>query len=56
MIRESFKACANLPADERLALYARGNCEGDEGRTISRSRFALAGKIRAKLLREVRAK
>ena len=42
MVRESFKACAHLPPDERLALYARGRCDSEEGRKISRERHALA--------------
>lgn len=45
MIRISFRACRDLPATSRLALYARGRCDSKEGQRISRDRFALAARI-----------
>lgn len=45
MIRESFAVCRGLPANERLALYARGNCDSETGRRLSRDRFALAARV-----------
>jgi len=39
-IRESVRACAHLPAPERLAVYARGRCSSVEGRRLSRVRWA----------------
>lgn len=55
MVRSSFVACRDLPANERLALYARGSCESDVGRRISRDRFRHAADIRKKIL-ELRGK
>ena len=46
-VRESFAACASLPAEERMALYARGSCASDEGRRLSRDRSRLAKRIAA---------
>lgn len=37
-IRESLRACAHLPLEERLAVYARGRCSSKEGRRLSRMR------------------
>lgn len=42
MARESFRACSSLPVSERLALYARGSCDSEEGRRLSRTRMSLA--------------
>jgi hypothetical protein len=51
-IREGVKAlevslsvCREHPPNDRLAYYARGSCESEEGQRISRHRFALARKI-----------
>lgn len=38
-IRESVRACRHLPLEERLAIYARGRCDSDEGRRLSRERW-----------------
>lgn len=38
-IRESRSACRHLPKEEGLALYARGSCESEEGRRLSRTRW-----------------
>jgi hypothetical protein len=35
LLRQSFGACHALPLEERLAAYARGNCESETGRKIS---------------------
>lgn len=40
MARESFRACQNLPVEERLSVYAGGNCE--DGRPQSRVRVGKA--------------
>jgi len=40
MARESFRACVNLPVEERLSVYAGGNCE--DGRPQSRVRVGNA--------------
>lgn len=40
--RESFAACRDLPVNERLALYARGSCDSEDGRRLSRTRMNLA--------------
>jgi hypothetical protein len=42
-VRESLKACAALPAPERLAVYARGRCTSVEGRRLSRVRWVDGG-------------
>lgn len=41
MVRVSFNACWNLPAEERLRVYAAGHC-GEEGSKASRNRMGLA--------------
>lgn len=41
-IRESRSACRHLPTEERLAIYARGRCDSDEGRRLSRIRWPSA--------------
>lgn len=38
-IRESERACWANPANERLALYARGTCQTEEARRLSRVRW-----------------
>lgn len=38
-IRESRAACRHLPTEEQLALYARGRCDSEEGRKLSRTRW-----------------
>ena len=45
-IRESRKACWRLPKQEQLSLYARGSCESEEGRTLSRHRFPTDAEVR----------
>jgi hypothetical protein len=40
MARESFRACGSLPVEERLSVYAGGNCE--DGRPQSRVRVGNA--------------
>ncbi len=47
MARESFRACAALPVEERLSVYAGGNCE--EGRAPSRVRVSKAIRWLAKV-------
>lgn len=39
-VRESVAACAHLPPEERLSVYARGRCSSAEGRRLSRVRYA----------------
>lgn len=39
-IRESLAACAQLPPDERLAVYTRGRCSSAEGKRLSKARWA----------------
>jgi hypothetical protein len=46
LVRASFHECRALPANERLAYYARGSCASEEGRRISRDRFRHFEKIR----------
>lgn len=38
-VRESRAACRNLPWSDQLALYARGRCDSEEGRRLSRHRM-----------------
>jgi hypothetical protein len=38
-VRESVAACAHLPPEERLAVYARGRCSSSTGRQLSRARY-----------------
>jgi len=38
-IRESLRACAHMPARDRLAVYARGRCSSAEGQRLSRMRW-----------------
>lgn len=45
-VRESRAACRHLPKQEQLALYARGDCESEEGRKLSRHRFPADSEIR----------
>jgi hypothetical protein len=45
IIHLSFKLCRHLPIEERLSYYARGNCASEDGRRISRNRWALAQKF-----------
>lgn len=42
-IRESLRACAALPAPERLAVYTRGRCSSALGRRLSRVRWVSVG-------------
>jgi len=37
-VRESTRACRQLPREERLAIYTRGSCSSAEGRKLSRHR------------------
>lgn len=45
-IRESRRACWQLPKAEQLALYTRGDCGSVEGRRLSRHRWPLEGEVR----------
>lgn len=45
-IRESRRACWRLPKQEQLALYARGRCDSEEGRKLSRHRFPTDVEVR----------
>lgn len=45
MLRASADACSYLPTSERLAVYARGRCDSERGRSLSRDRMALAGRL-----------
>jgi len=38
-VRQSLVACSTLPAEERLAVYARGRCDSVDGRRLSRRRW-----------------
>lgn len=38
-VRESLRACRHLPRRERLAVYARGRCDSEEGKKLSRARW-----------------
>ncbi len=38
-VRRSWAMCRHLPREERLAVYARGRCDSDEGRRLSRTRY-----------------
>lgn len=49
MLRESIGACRSLPVDERMSVYARGSCTSEQGRRLSRDRFALARRTLAKV-------
>lgn len=42
-VRESLRACRELPPPERLAVYARGRCSSEEGRRLSRVRWFRSG-------------
>jgi hypothetical protein len=50
-IGKSRRACQKLPPEERLAVYARGNCESARGRELSRDREAYAARILQRYLR-----
>ena len=39
-VRRSVAACRHLPAPERLAVFARGRCDSEEGRRLSRHRWS----------------
>jgi hypothetical protein len=45
----SLRTCRELPASDRLALYARGRCGSASGQRISRDRMALARRFRSVL-------
>jgi len=44
-VRDSQRACSFLPKEERLAVYARGRCDSDDGKRLSRDRMALAKRV-----------
>lgn len=50
ILHKSYAACAKEPVSERLAMYARGSCESEEGKRISRNRYSLAKRIAAKIV------
>lgn len=56
----SWRACGRLPAEQRLAAYARGTCSSERGQRISRDRTFIAEKAlkaaRKALEAEVRAR
>lgn len=39
ILKKSFGACRHLPPDQRLAAYAAGRCDSEEGQRISETRF-----------------
>jgi hypothetical protein len=41
VLRSSLGGCRHLPISERLALYAAGTCDSEEGRSASRVRMSL---------------
>lgn len=45
-IRESRRACWRLPKQDQLALYARGSCDSEEGRRLSRTRFPTDAEVK----------
>jgi hypothetical protein len=45
-IRESRRACANLPKQEQLAVYTRGSCTSEEGKRLSRIRFPTDAEVK----------
>ena len=45
-VRESRSACRHLPKWDQLAMYARGSCDSDEGRSLSRHRFPTDAEIK----------
>lgn len=44
-VRQSVAACAHLPKEERLAVYAAGRCDSEIGRRLSRDRMALSRRV-----------
>lgn len=44
-IRESIRACAHLPREEQLAVYARGRCDSVEGKRLSKARWPRRGEV-----------
>ena len=44
-VRYSLRRCHALPLEERLAFYARGRCDSERGRELSRHRFKLAKEL-----------
>lgn len=44
-VEESLAACRHLPAPERLAVYARGRCDSEQGRALSRHRWPGARQV-----------
>jgi hypothetical protein len=40
-LRLSMSTCRSLPADQRLAAYAAGNCESETGKRLSEARMRL---------------
>lgn len=44
-LRESRRACGGYPKEDRLAIYARGRCDSEEGRKLSRDRMGLAKRV-----------
>lgn len=45
-LRASLHVCKALPENERMALYARGSCASERGRTLSRDRWWVAQKAK----------
>lgn len=45
-VRESRNACRHLPKQEQLVLYARGTCDSDEGKKLSRHRFPTDAEVK----------
>jgi hypothetical protein len=47
-VKRSFGACSKLPQEERLAAYASGRCDTDQGRELSKARMRFARRLEAK--------
>lgn len=45
-LRASLHVCKRLPEAERMALYARGSCDSERGRKLSRDRWWVAQKAK----------
>lgn len=45
-LRASLHVCKHLPESERMALYARGRCDSETGRRLSRDRWSQVQKAK----------
>jgi hypothetical protein len=48
--RRSFLSCSRLPMDQRLSVYASGNCDSEAGQIASERRVRFARRIVGKLV------